>query len=194
MFCILSCSVRMYSHTIVYLYIRTAENLVNAGSSRHKLPRHLQFCVGNTDPSGQNWSNTACRRRHVATCWRHFELRPAVFSVSVFCWYQICWAFSIFGRYCCTVSFGGNTFLRIRGNSFLKNSAGIPFFLQKEGEVYKKGAEAPPYRKKGAPAIFLTGSRQSFDTEYTDQVFLWYRYGKYREIPTEKYRLGIQLY
>jgi hypothetical protein len=22
--------------------------------------------------------------------------------------------------------------------------AGIPFFLQKEGEVYKKGAEAPP--------------------------------------------------
>ena len=52
--------------------------------------------------------------------------------------------FRYFGRYCCTVSFGGNTFLRIRGNSFLKNSAGIPFFLQKEGEAYKKGAEAPP--------------------------------------------------
>jgi len=69
---------------------------------------------------------------------------PAVFSVSVFCWYQICGAFGIFGRYCCTVSFGGNTFLRIRGTFFLKNSAGIPFFLQKEGEVHKKGAEAPP--------------------------------------------------
>ena len=74
MFCILSCSVRMYSHTIVYFYIRTSENLVNVGSSRHKLPRHLQFCVGDMDPSGQNWSDTACRRRHVATCRQHFQL------------------------------------------------------------------------------------------------------------------------
>ena len=72
MFCILSCSVRMYSHTIVYFYIRTSENLVNVGSSRNKLPRHLQC---GTDPSGQNWSDTACRRRHVATCRRHFQLR-----------------------------------------------------------------------------------------------------------------------
>ena len=39
------------------------------------------------------------------------------------------------------VSFGGNTFA---GTLFLKNSAGIPFFSQKEGEVFKKGAEAPP--------------------------------------------------
>jgi hypothetical protein len=54
-------SVRMYSHAIVYFYIRTSENLVNVGSSRHKLPRHLQFCVGDTDPSGQNWSDTSCR-------------------------------------------------------------------------------------------------------------------------------------
>jgi len=60
----------------------------------------------------------------------------------------------------------------------LNNSAGIPFFLQKEGEVYKEGAEAPPSWEKG-------GSRQFFDTENTDRVFLQYRYGEYREIPTD---------
>ena len=27
---------------------------------------------------------------------------------------------------------------------FFENSVGIPFFLQKEGEVYKEGADAPP--------------------------------------------------
>ena len=69
-------SVHMYSHTIVYFYKRTSENLVNVGSSRHKLPRHLQFCVGDTDPSGQNWSDTSCLGRHVATCRRHFQLSP----------------------------------------------------------------------------------------------------------------------
>jgi len=40
--------------------------------------------------------------------------------------------------------FGGNTFLRIRGNSFFEKFRGNFFFSQKEGEVYKKGAEAPP--------------------------------------------------
>ena len=49
---------------------------------------------------------------------------------------------------------------------FLNNSVGIPFFLQKEGEMYKKGAGAPLLRKKGAPANFLRGSRQNFDTKY----------------------------
>jgi hypothetical protein len=69
--------------------------------------------------------------------------------------YQIQPVSVFFGRYCCTVSFGGNTFLRFRGNSFLKKSAGIPFFLQKEGEVYKKGAEPPPFLgKRGLPPIF----------------------------------------
>jgi len=65
----------MYSHTIVvYFYIRIPKNLVNVGSSRHELPRHRKNCVGNTDPSGQNWSDTVCRRRHVATCRQHFQL------------------------------------------------------------------------------------------------------------------------
>jgi hypothetical protein len=31
----------------------------------------------------------------------------------------------------------------------------------------------------------LRGSRQNIDTKNTDQVFLWYRYGKYREILTD---------
>ncbi len=67
----------------------------------------------------------------------------STFLVSVFKRYQIQPVSVFFGRYCCSVSFGGNTFLRLRENSFLKNSARIPFFLQKEGEVYKKEAEAP---------------------------------------------------
>jgi len=65
---------RMCSHTIVYFYIRTSENLANVGSSRHKLPRHLQYRVGDTDPSGQNWSDMPMLCRHVATCRHHFQL------------------------------------------------------------------------------------------------------------------------
>ncbi len=70
--------VRMYPHTIVYFYIQIPKNLVNVGSSRHKLPRHQKNSFGDTDPSGQNWSDTVCRRRHVATCRRHFQLRLAL--------------------------------------------------------------------------------------------------------------------
>ena len=43
----------------------------------------------------------------------------------------------IFGWYCCTVHFGGNTFLSFCGNSFFEKFRGNSFFLQKEGEVYK---------------------------------------------------------
>jgi hypothetical protein len=71
-------------------------------------------------------------------------LVPVIFLVSVFTRYQIQPVSVFFGRYCCTVNFGGNTFLSFRWNSFLKNSEEIPFFLQKKGEVYKVGAEAPP--------------------------------------------------
>ncbi len=59
----------------------------------------------------------------------------------------------------------------------MKNSAGIPFFLQKEGEVYKEGADDPLLRKKGAPANFLRGSHQIFDTKNTDRVVLRYGIG-----------------
>jgi len=43
----------------------------------------------------------------------------------------------------------------------------------------------PLLRKKGAPANFLRGSRQIFDTENTDQVFLRYGIGNTGEIPAE---------
>ena len=51
-----------------------------------------------------------------------------------------------------------------------------PFFPK--GELLKKGAIAPLLRKKGGTAPF-------FIPKCTDRVFLRYRYGKYREIPTE---------
>ena len=37
------------------------------------------------------------------------------------------------GWYCCTVSFSGNTFLRIRGNSFFEKFRGNSFFSSKGG-------------------------------------------------------------
>ncbi len=58
------------------------------------------------------------------------------------------------------------------------------FFWKMDGECTKRGPRPPLLGEKGAPANFLRGSRQSFDTENTDRVFLRYRYGKCREIPT----------
>jgi len=55
--------------------------------------------------------------------------------------------------------------------------------------VHKTGAEAPLLRKKGAPANFLRGSRQMFDTENTDRVSPVITI----PIPTEKYRFGMLL-
>ncbi len=54
----------------------------------------------------------------------------------------------------------------------------LPPFFQKGVELLKKGAIAPLLRKKGGTAPF-------FIPKCTDRVFLRYRYGKYREIPTE---------
>jgi hypothetical protein len=51
-------------------------------------------------------------------------------------------------------------FLRFRGNSLCT----------------KRGPRPPLLGKKGAPANFLRGSRQCFDTKNTDQVFLQCRY------------------
>ena len=96
----------------------------------------------------------------------HSTVVPVIFSVSVFTRYQIQPVSVFFGRYCCTVSFGGNTFLRFRGNSFFEKFSGNSFFLQKEGECSKRGPRPPLLRKKGAPTDFY-------------QVFLWYRYGKF---------------
>jgi hypothetical protein len=68
----------------------------------------------------------------------------------------------------------------LRRNSNLYD---ILFF--REAHCTKRGPRPPLLGKKGAPANFLRGSRQIIDTENTDRVFLRYRYGKYREIPTD---------
>jgi hypothetical protein len=44
-------------------------------TSQHKQVPTSQFCVDNTDPSGQNWSNILCRDDMSPTCWQHFQLR-----------------------------------------------------------------------------------------------------------------------
>ena len=89
---------------------------------------------------------------------------PAVFSVSVFCRYQICWIFGI--RSVSIPPF------------FVYFPPFLPPFFQKGVELLKKGAIAPLLRKKGGTAPF-------FIPKCTNRVFLRYRYGKYREIPTE---------
>ncbi len=121
-----------------------------------KLP-HLKWCVS---------ARVAC------------QVGSSHFSVSVFTRYQIQPG---------TVSFGGNTFWRFCGNSFFEKFRGNSFFSSKGGRAKctTRGPKPPLHRKKGAPANFLRGSRQIFDTENTDRVSLRYRYGKYREIPTD---------
>jgi hypothetical protein len=52
------------------------------------------------------------------------------------------------------------------------------FFLKMGAWPLKKGAMTPLSRKKGVPA-------KTIIPKCTDQVFHWYRFGKYQEIPTE---------
>jgi hypothetical protein len=61
----------------VCFYIRTwvLAGKISVGCSQHKRPRHLKSCVGDTDPSGQNWSNILCRDDMSPTCQQHFQLR-----------------------------------------------------------------------------------------------------------------------
>jgi len=54
----------------------------------------------------------------------------------------------------------------------------LPPFFQKGMELLKKGGIAPILRKKGGTAPFSI-------PKCTDRIFLRYRHGKYREIPTE---------
>ena len=53
-----------------------------------------------------------------------------------------------------------------------------PPFFPKGGGVSQKGVHCPPFEEKG-------GHCPLFDTEMYRRIFLRYRYGKYREIPTE---------
>jgi hypothetical protein len=75
----------------------------------------------------------------------------------------------------------------------LKNFAGIPFFLQKERNV-QKGGRAPPFLgKRGLPPIFFERLPPKLLTEFSFGIGM-VNTEKYRPIPTEKYRFGIQLY
>ncbi len=69
-------------------------------------------------------------------------------------------------------------FGRYRSPLFVYFPPFLPPFFQKGVELLKKGASAPLLRKKGGTAPFLI-------PKCTDRVFLRYRYGNYREIPTE---------
>ncbi len=103
------------------------------------------------------------------------------FSVSVLIYHILVLVSRYFGRYFVDckiwrelhfVKFCGAPFCKFGGN----------FFHQ------KKGAEASFEGEKGVPAKVFRGkkgSRQFTIPKGTDQVFLRYRYGKYREIPTE---------
>ena len=158
------------------------------------------------DPEGANRLFSRCKRRYFMSemVWLpmilvelYTTVLPAVFSVSVFCWYQICWAFGIFGRYCCTVRFGRNTFLRFRGNSFLEKFCGNSFFSSKGGRSVQKGGGAPPFLgKRGLPPFFWGAPAKVLIPKIPTEIFSGIGFGnteKYRPIPTEKYRFGIQL-
>ena len=85
-----------------------------------------------------------------------------------------------------TVSFGGNTFLRFRGNSFFEKFRGNPFFSSKGGWSVQKGGRGPPFLgKRGLPPIFWGAPAKvlipKILTEFSSE--------KYRPIPTKKYRL-----
>jgi hypothetical protein len=56
--------------------------------------------------------------------------------------------------------------------------AGNPFFFKMGAGPLKKGALTPLSRKKGVPAKIII-------LKCTDRVFLWFRFGKNQEIPTE---------
>ncbi len=43
--------------------------------------QHHQFCVGNTDPSGQNWSDILCWDDMSPTSWQYFQLSLEVYRV-----------------------------------------------------------------------------------------------------------------
>jgi hypothetical protein len=47
-------------------------------------------------------------------------------------------------------------------NSFFEKFRGYSFFSQKKGEVFKKGAEAPPSSEKGGSRQFFEGLPPKF--------------------------------
>jgi hypothetical protein len=70
----------------------------------------------------------------------------------------------------------------------ITNLTGTPFFHKRGAGCIKKGACAPLFLKKGTSATFLREKgvpAKKMIPKCTDRDFFWYRYGKYREIPTD---------
>ncbi len=80
----------------------------------------------------------------------------------------------------CTVGFGGNAFLKFLGT--LKKNCGKPFSLKRGAECSKRDMKSPFLERK-------KGSRQFFDTEMYQPIFLLVLVGKlprkYQPIPTK---------
>jgi hypothetical protein len=79
-----------------------------------------------------------------------------------------------------TKEFGGNS-LRFGGK---------PFFLKMGAGLLKKGVMTLLSRKTGVPA-------KKIITKCTDQVFLWYQYGKTKKMlinTNQNFQIDIQLY
>jgi len=91
------------------------------------------------------------------------------------------------GWYCCTVSFGGNTFLRIRGNSFFEKFCRNSFFSSKGGRSVQKGGRAPPSSEKGGSRQFFEAPAKFVIPKSTNRVFRWYWYHNTNKIPTNTY-------
>ena len=95
------------------------------------------------------------------------------------------------------ISFGRNTFLRFRGNSFFEKFLGNSFFSSKGGRSVQKGGRGPPFLgKRGLPPIFW-GAPAKF---LIPKILTEFSFGigmvntkKYQPIPTKKYPLGMQL-
>jgi hypothetical protein len=54
-------------------------------TSQHKQVLTSQFCVGDLDPSEQNWSDILCRDNMSPTCCGHVANMSATFSAKVQC-------------------------------------------------------------------------------------------------------------
>ena len=95
---------------------------------------------------------------------RHQRLHQENTRVMQFFWY----------RYFTSIRFLENSIFQLVSNFWRE-----PLFPE------KGGCAAPLLRKKDLLFEEKRGSRQNYDTKSTDQVFVWFGIGKYREILTD---------
>ena len=78
----------------------------------------------------------------------------------------------------------GTPFEDFAGTLFLKNSAGIPFFL-KRGAKYKKRAKDPPFFWKKGPSQIIETEMYHINRARLPSVSIGKIPGKYQPLPTE---------